>query len=441
MKTLRVATVLVSVALSALACAVLAGCPWRGRPDPQVQAHTPPSLAWAVNRAQVTHRLQTSSMEAREASAGNQFVVLDVSVRNRAAQPQVMSEGALIAMDATKLQTFDRPVTVFDDAYLSLQVLAPAQSARGKIAYEVPEHLPGVLFWSPGNGSERILLNLAATPVPQRTFADAADADAHAAPTVGIDVVPTPVQPVAKAVEARASRARQSTARAEHAPVATLTAMQPSTARPAKADVAATAHEPVRAHAAQPQTQVVLPAVATVTPAPPTRIVLPATTQAAPPRADAEQARRLACQGLVARDDPAEKERSLGFFAESCRDFTLPERWRPRPARRSLIERASDLLARVVVKPRVVRISDCSSASTSHADRLVCGDPRLSAMDHQLAQSVARASDQVDDPAALQRDQAQWRGRVRNACDTAGCLEEAYGRRIAQLDAIAPMQP
>jgi uncharacterized protein len=88
----------------------------------------------------------------------------------------------------------------------------------------------------------------------------------------------------------------------------------------------------------------------------------------------------------------------------------------------------------------VVRISDCS-ATASRADKLVCADPGLAAMDHQLAQSVARASDQVDDPEALQREQERWRGHVRNACGTAQCLEQAYGRRIAQLDALAPMRP
>jgi len=62
-------------------------------------------------------------------------------------------------------------------------------------------------------------------------------------------------------------------------------------------------------------------------------------------------------------------------------------------------------------------------------------------MDHQLAQSVARASNHVDDPVALQRDQDDWRGRVRNACDTTDCLEHVYGQRIAQVDALVPVRP
>ena len=431
-----------AIATLALACVLpLSGCPWgnRDREEMQALAKIDAPLAWTVNRAQLTHRLPTSSMESRDAAPGNQFVVLDVSVRNRDAGPQVLAEGALIAMDETKLQTFDRPVTVLsDDDYLSLQVLAPSQQLRGKIAYEVPEHLPGVLYWSPGNGSKRILLNPVAPAASQRTFANADDADA--------DLPSTPAIEVAAAAPRMASVGPAATAPSGPAPVpighapAATKASVPSTAQAVKAGRVVASREAPR-RAASGQAPLASPTVAIPAP-PPTRIVLPATpaTSPAPPRVDAEQSRRLACEGLVARDDPAEKERSLGFFAESCRDYALPPHWQPRIAHRSLIDRASALLARVVVAPRAVRISDCSSAASSQADMLVCRDPRLSAMDHRLAQSVARASEHVDDPAALRREQDEWRGRVRNACDTTGCLEQVYGRRIAQLDAIAPMR-
>jgi uncharacterized protein len=62
-------------------------------------------------------------------------------------------------------------------------------------------------------------------------------------------------------------------------------------------------------------------------------------------------------------------------------------------------------------------------------------------MDRQLAQTVARAQVNVDDPEQLQREQAAWRGRVRQTCSTVDCVEQAYGQRIAQLDALVPMRP
>lgn len=436
------------VAVLALACALaaLTGCPSRTHDlaDAHALQRLDTPLAWSVHRAQATRHLATSSLESQDAAPGYQYVVLDVSVRNRDRQPQVLSEGKLIAVDEANLQTFDQPVTLLSDDYLSLQVLAPNQGLRGKIAYEVPEHLPGVLYWSPGNGSQRILLNVNA-PLPPTTLADAGE---DVAPATDIDANAATVD-AANAVAPRAAvdgRARvsapeHSAAHSENAVAATAAPSARATQSPVPAAVPVRAPTRVAALAPAPIRPVAVAAAPTALPAvaPPRAIVdahADARTDARDDGADREQARQLACAGLAERDDPAEKARSLGFFSQSCRDYTLPPHWRPEPARRSLLARASSLLGRLVVRPHVVRLSDCSTAS-SQADTLVCADPRLSAMDHQLAQSVERARDEVADPDALQREQEQWRQRVRNSCASTGCLAQAYGRRIAQLDALA----
>src|SRR4051794_8472701 len=98
--------------LRLLACAIavlpLAACPTRHHVDAEAEAlaQVPVPLAWTVNRVLATHHLDTSSMESRDALPGHRFVVLDVSVRNRDRQPQVLSEGKLIAMGESDLQTF-----------------------------------------------------------------------------------------------------------------------------------------------------------------------------------------------------------------------------------------------------------------------------------------------------------------------------------------------
>jgi hypothetical protein len=477
----------------AMACALtmLLGCPSR-KPEfanAAALANTQSPLAWTVIGAQATDHLSTASMDSREPAPGNQFVVLDVSVRNRDAGPQVLSEGKLIAMDESNLQTFDTPVTVLSDDYLSLQVLSPAQSLRGKIAYEVPEHLSGVLYWSPGNGSERILLNVAPS-AGQRTLAQADTGDEAGSQDPRIDVarMQTPPPDVAEAKPAgtdastaavartappRPNATRDFAAVSKPAPARRQIAVAPKRLEPApdRSMTVASLHrplppKPVRAEpvpTSPMDADVVadeaptLPAsdasaqqaprreVATLEMQPallhPATAVMQSPTTALRPRVDRNEVRREACDGLVSRNDPAEKAGSLAFFAQSCRDYALPPSWRPLPARDgSLFARASALLSRLVVKPRVVRVSDCS-VTTSQADRLVCADPSLSAMDHRLAQSVARARAHVDDPDALQRAQEQWRGQVRNSCDTTSCLQRAYGHRIAQLDALAPMRP
>jgi hypothetical protein len=440
----------------ALACALLslAGCPSRNRPvaDAEALAAADTPLAWTVLAAHATHRLDTPSMETKEPAPGNQFVVLDVGVRNRDIDPQVLSEGKLIAMDESNLQTFDTPVSVLNDDYLSLQVLAPDQSMRGKIAYEVPEHLPGVLYWSPGNGSKRILLNVSSAPVAPRTLANADDEE-DADTAIKPDVDTTRVASIASNDTAASEDPVETSAPLVRAPTprrVIANQIEPDltpTPPPVQPEhVATVTYGPVASApvSGPPQTQAPSREVASIDIPPPVIVRLPPRPRVAAtqPAVDSDQARRLQCEGLVSRDDSSEKARSLGFFAQSCREYALPLSWRPPPARRSLFARASDLLAHMVVKPRVVRVAvDPCSAAVSAADRLVCSQPDLAAMDRQLALTVARARDHVDDPAALQREQQQWRGRVRNACDTVGCLQLAYGRQIARVEALAPLQP
>src|SRR6187399_1171277 len=54
------------------------------------------SLEWNVARARSTRHIETSMLETKDAKPGNEFVVLDVRVRNPGTQPQVVSEGSLV---------------------------------------------------------------------------------------------------------------------------------------------------------------------------------------------------------------------------------------------------------------------------------------------------------------------------------------------------------
>lgn len=74
---------------------------------------------------------------------------------------------------------------------------------------------------------------------------------------------------------------------------------------------------------------------------------------------------------------------------------------------------------------------DCSRASTP-AEYSVCADPRLSALDDQLAQLYAAARLASKNSAPLLAAQRAWLVR-RNTCRSVGCLIEAYEARIAEL--------
>lgn len=149
-----------------------------------------------------------------------------------------------------------------------------------------------------------------------------------------------------------------------------------------------------------------------------------------------EPARTLACQALMWRNDPSEKDRCLGFFARQCPDYAMPSTWRP-TSTAGIPSPAPASEPRW--PPRSGPAFDCSQAWT-RAEHLVCEDAVLSLMDWELARAYAKANRAVDDPGALQRDEDDWRHQVRDACDNTRCIEMAYDRRTAQLEAVAQPQ-
>jgi hypothetical protein len=123
-------------------------------------------------------------------------------------------------------------------------------------------------------------------------------------------------------------------------------------------------------------------------------------------------------------------EASRPFYLLNCPDYPLPSSWN-----------ASTTAASVEApQPPPTQPSGCSRNS-SRAGWLVCNDPYLATLDRRLAQSLSRALRIADDPASLQREQADWRMRVRDACSTIRCLELAYGRRTAHIDAVGKVGP
>jgi hypothetical protein len=54
-----------------------------------------------------------------------------------------------------------------------------------------------------------------------------------------------------------------------------------------------------------------------------------------------------------------------------------------------------------------------------------------------MTRAYASAQRSVEDPAALQREQDDWRWHVRDACRTVSCVESVYTERTADLTALA----
>lgn len=334
-----------------------------GTAEPQSPAGD--SLEWSVVQAQMTRHIATSTLETKDAAPGNAFVVLDVRVRNPQTQPQVVSEGSLIPVDASRQHDFATPVSMLASEFLTLQVLPAGASLRGKIAYEVPDGLPGLFYWTPGSSTRRILLRADVAPLARHTLASASASQA----------------------ESQGDRQAKQTAPAKRV-VATVT---PSAKAPS-------------AKPKPPRHGSVIPAAQ-------------------------EQARRERCEAVLSGNAQAD-EGTRPFYLLNCPDYPLPSKWRAATTTSS------------VETPRTppAHPSGCSG-ETSRAGWLVCNDPYLASLDRRLAQSLSRAFGVVDHPASLRREQEDWRRRVRDACSTIRCLELAYGRRTAHIDAVGKAGP
>jgi uncharacterized protein len=85
--------------------------------------------------------------------------------------------------------------------------------------------------------------------------------------------------------------------------------------------------------------------------------------------------------------------------------------------------------------PAVASSFDCAKAS-SPAERLVCSNPELSALDSRMSEAYSNAIGAVE-PASKPRlviEQRHWIRYVRDVCDTVNCLRSAYGQRSDLLE-------
>jgi uncharacterized protein len=76
---------------------------------------------------------------------------------------------------------------------------------------------------------------------------------------------------------------------------------------------------------------------------------------------------------------------------------------------------------------------DCTRVS-SQVNHMICASPELAARDRQLADHFNNMLGQpAFDPAALRREEARWLRDVRDACQDAACIAQAYDARDAEL--------
>jgi uncharacterized protein len=75
---------------------------------------------------------------------------------------------------------------------------------------------------------------------------------------------------------------------------------------------------------------------------------------------------------------------------------------------------------------------DCSKASTD-AEKLICSDQNLSALDGRLTEAWRQALKKSSDKETLRKAQQEWIKTGRDVCPDVPCMQKAYEERIAVL--------
>ena len=103
------------------------------------------------------------------------------------------------------------------------------------------------------------------------------------------------------------------------------------------------------------------------------------------------------------------------------------------PIWKALSRAAVSLAASLMWAPVSQAVIDCSRA-TSNADRLVCSNDRLASVEEEMARAYRNALRRGVDGEKLRATQRDWKAAVRDPCNDAACLQQAYGARILELD-------
>lgn len=111
-----------------------------------------------VNSVQKVPCVGSNQFSQKCAGEGNEFLVLDVSLKNTDTEGRMFTDGSIFVTYKGKELEFDDTETILENGYLTLETLNPLTSTRGKIVYKVPAGLDAALYWNPGRSDVRILI-------------------------------------------------------------------------------------------------------------------------------------------------------------------------------------------------------------------------------------------------------------------------------------------
>jgi uncharacterized protein YecT (DUF1311 family) len=132
--------------------------------------------------------------------------------------------------------------------------------------------------------------------------------------------------------------------------------------------------------------------------------------------------------------DSAKAEADLWDMVKASNNAAVVQSYLAKYPTGTFAATAKARLAELNNPARTIRVQPSFScaATINQAERVICADPGLSAMDAQTALLYRRARENAADTTALADEQSAWLYR-RNRCADAGCIRESYAERRTEI--------
>jgi uncharacterized protein YecT (DUF1311 family) len=163
-----------------------------------------------------------------------------------------------------------------------------------------------------------------------------------------------------------------------------------------------------------------------------TRQSAPAASSAPPPSPGIEQQQAAPPSAPL---DSAKLETDLWDSVKASNNAAMVQSYLAKYPMGTFAAAAKARLAELNTLARTVRVQPSFScaAAINQAERVICADPGLSALDAQIAALYRRAkANAADEGGTLASEQSAWLYQ-RNRCADAGCIRESYAERRAEI--------
>jgi cell division septation protein DedD len=113
-----------------------------------------------VNHASTTSRINPNWLINESAGSGNQFLVLNITIKNTNSESRFFNEGSLLIKINEKALKFDKTEFILSDGFITpFTSINPLITLTGNIVYKIPDDYDSRIIWVPGRDDKAIVLS------------------------------------------------------------------------------------------------------------------------------------------------------------------------------------------------------------------------------------------------------------------------------------------